>query len=94
MQPQAGKKKKKHPVLNADANGVSTHIPITVKGQKYVPVPGRHSKQTHRLAAERAAAGGHASEMEHSAHDRAAMITGIAETAAEKTRHQERSKPK
>jgi hypothetical protein len=94
MQPQAGKKKKPQPQQASHENAAAARVPITVKGQRYVAPEGRHSQQTHRRAEERAAAGGHGSEKEQHAHDRTAMSAGIAESAAEKIRHQERSKPK
>lgn len=93
MQPQARKKKRQaQQIMNGKA--VHTRIPITVKGQRYIADEGRHSQQTHRIAEQRAAAEGHTSEKEQQAHDRAAMIAGIAKVAAAKKQNQERSKPK
>lgn len=91
MQPQAGKKNKPNQIA-ATANATPERVSMTVKGQRYEAPEGRHSQQTHRLAEARTLAGGHASEKEQTAHDREAMITGLAETAAGKVRHQQRSK--
>ena len=87
MQPQHQKKKlPKQEVTDGRA-------PITVIGQKYVPPPGRHSQQTHRIAAARAAAAGRTEQEQH-AHDRVAVQTGLTDRAAELERHKERSKRK
>ena len=51
--------------------------PILVAGQRHVPPAGRHSQQTHRLAAERAAEQGHATEREQYDHDREAVMAEI-----------------
>lgn len=93
MQPQAGRKKKQ-PKQASNGNALPARVPITKKGQRYVAPEGRHSQQTHRRAEERAAVAGHATEKEQHAHDRTAMIQGLADEAAEKIRHQERSKQK
>ncbi len=92
MQPQSGKKKKPQPPANDSA--IPARVPVTVRGQRYASPEGRHSQQTHRRAEERVVAGGHGSEKEQHASDRAATLAGIADTATEKTRHQEASKPK
>lgn len=93
MQPQA-RRKKPQPQQAAARNGVPTRIPVTEKGQKYVAPAGRHSQQTHLRGQEQAAAGGHMTEKEHHAATREATINAIANRAAQKTQHQERSKPK
>ena len=63
-------------------------VPITVRGQRYVPVAGRHSQQTHRIAEERATANGHATEEEQHAHDRTAVTTEINRVAQAKLNQQ------
>ena len=88
MEPEAEKKQ------DTATPQTPARVPVTVKGQRYAAPEGRHSQQTHRRAEERVTAQGHSSEKEQQAHDREATIAGIAEDAAEKTRHQERSKPR
>ncbi len=91
MQPQDETKPTEQ---NSTTHAAPARVPVTVKGQRYAAPVGRHSQQTHRRAEQRVAAQGHTSEKEQQVADRAAIIDGIAETAAEKTRHQERSKPR
>ena len=68
-------------------------IPITVKGQRYVAPPGRHSRQTHRRAQERAAAQGHATEKEQHAHDRSLVKTELNKRAEHLAKQQQGGKP-
>jgi len=56
----------------------------TVKGQKYVSPLGRHSRQTHRRAEERATAAGFTTEKEQHADDRAAVETEISRSEQQK----------
>ncbi len=66
--------------------------PITTRGQKYVAPAGRHSQQTHRLAQDRAAAGGHESEKELHAHDRNLLETELKRRADLRIKQQANSK--
>lgn len=68
--------------------------PITTKGQKYVSPPGRHSQQTHRLAEERAAAQGHATEKEQHAHDRSLVRAELKQRADQKMKQQQSTQNK
>lgn len=92
MEPQY-RKRKVRPAKLAPGEE-STRIPITVKGQRYVSVTGRHSQQTHRRAAERALAAGFTTEKEERAHARTAVIDGIATASADMAKNKEQSKQK
>lgn len=62
--------------------------PMTVKGQKYVSPPGRHSQQSHRRAEEHAAADGNTTEREQHDHDRSAVLAGFDKQAQQKQTQQ------
>ena len=73
------------------ARTADTRIPVTVKGQKYVSPAGRHSQQTHRLAEERGAATGNATEKEQHAYDRNELVTEQNRRADQKTKQKQQS---
>ena len=60
---------------------VAAPVLITVRGQRYVAPAGRHSQQTHRRAAERAAAEGFTTVKELHAHDRSLIVAEISRKA-------------
>jgi len=61
---------------------------MTVKGQKYVSPPGRHSQQSHRRAEEHAAADGNTTEREQYDHDRSVVLAGFDKQAQQKQSQQ------
>ena len=67
---------------------VAPRAPMTVKGQKYVSPPGRHSQQSHRRAEEHAAADGNTTEREQHDHDRSAVLAGFDKQAQQKQTQQ------
>jgi hypothetical protein len=67
---------------NARPRIVVTPLPITVKGQKYIPPAGRHSQLSHRRAQERSAAQGHSTIQEQHDHDRSMVKAEISRIAA------------
>ena len=70
---------------------VPARAPLTVRGQRYVAPAGRHSKQTHRRAEERAAADGHATVKEQHAHDRSLVLAEINRVAQAKAKQKQQS---
>ena len=67
---------------NAQPRMVVTPLPITVKGQKYIPPAGRHSQQSHRRARERSAGQGHSTIQEQHDHDRSMVKAEVSRLAA------------
>lgn len=64
---------------------------VTTRGQKYVSPEGRHSRQTHRRAEERAAADGHTTEKEQHDHDRTVVTAEIDRVAQGKVTQREQN---
>src|SRR5690349_3835656 len=56
-------------------------IAKTVAGQRHISPPGRHSQQTHRRAAERAATEGHSTQREQYDHDRNMVLARLQKTS-------------
>ena len=91
--------KQHEPTANVDHNAnqsagksvraaVPPRAPMTVKGQKYVSPPGRHSQQSHRRAEEQAAADGNTTEREQYEHDRSVVLAGFDKQAQQKQSQQ------
>jgi hypothetical protein len=74
------------PDTTADAQPKEIATPAailkTVRGQRYIAPPGRHSQQSHRRAQARAAAQGNATIEEHHAQDRSMVKTELSRLAA------------
>jgi len=67
------------PVISPVA--VATVVPMTVAGQRYISPPGRHSKQTHRIAGARGEALGLTTVRELYDHDRNAVLAKLQKTS-------------
>lgn len=67
----------------------TTQMPSkTVRGQKHISPPERHSQQSHRRAEARAAAQGHATEKEQHAHDRSILVAELEKRTAHQMKQQ------